>query len=179
MHRTDTYSFFPSRSGWSGLLALLFVVTLLPACASKKEAPEKTVRLAIAIEADERVNADAQGRPAPIQVQLFELKSRSAFEEADFFSLQSKPRQVLGADLAESTELVLRPTDRKLIKRRVDGQAVAIGVIAGYRDLGRAVWRATYVLPPRQTQGWFGSSSQDLKVQIKVGADTVSIAEVD
>lgn len=178
MYRTDTFRFSAAR-GWPGLLACLLLAALLSACASKKEAPEKTVNLDISIEADERVNADAQGRPAPIQLQIFELKSRSAFEEADFFSLQGKPRQVLGNDLAQSSELVLRPTDRKSIKHRVDSQTVAIGVIAGYRDLGRAVWRATYVLPPRQTQGWFGSSSQNLRIRIKAGADAVSIAEAD
>lgn len=161
------------------VLASLLLAASLSACASKAEPQEKIVELDIMIEADARVNADAQGRPAPIQVRIFELKSRSVFEEADFFSLQGKPRQVLGDDLAGSDDLVLRPGDVKRIQRRADPKAVAIGVIAGYRDLGRSVWRTTLSMPPKQTKGWFSSSSQTVRVRIKVGADTVSITEAD
>lgn len=163
----------------SCMLAFLLFAMMLSACASKKESPEKTVNLDIVIEADASVNADAQGRPAPIQVRVFELKSRSVFEDADFFSLQGKPRQVLGADLADADDLLLRPSDVKNIKRRADDKTVAIGVIAGYRDLGRSVWRATYVMPAKQAQGWFSSSNQTVRVRIKVGADTVSVTEAD
>lgn len=181
MNRTDTFRFLPGP--WRPLFALapllLVLGFVLSACASKKESPEKAVHLDVVIEADARVNADGQGRATPIQVRVFELKSRSVFEEADFFSLQGKPRQVLGDDLADSDDVVLRPSDVKRIKRRADNKTVAVGVIAGYRDLGRSVWRATYVLPPRQTQGWFSSSNQTVRVRIKVGADTVSVTEAD
>lgn len=161
------------------LLAALLLAASLSGCASKTESPEKTVNLDIVIEADARVNADNQGRPAPIQVRIFELKSRSVFEEADFFSLQGKPRQVLGDDLAESDELVLRPGDVKRIQRRADPKTVSVGVIAGYRDLGRSVWRASHPMPPKQVKGWFSSSNQTVRVRIKVGADTVSVSEAD
>lgn len=162
-----------------GRVASLLLLALLTACASTAEPPQKVVSLDIVIEADARVNADAQGRPAPIQVRVFELKSRSVFEDADFFSLQGKPRQVLGDDLAQSDDLLLRPGDVKTIQRRADGKSVAVGIVAGYRDLGRSVWRATYVMPPRQTKGWFSSSNQTVRVRVKVGADTVSVTEAD
>jgi len=179
MYRTNTLRFSLRRLVWPRLLAGSLFVAMLAACAGRNEAPEKTLILDLAIEADERVNADAQGRPAPIQLQVFELKSRAVFEEADFFSMQGRPRQTLGNDLTDTHELVLRPSDRKSIKRRLDGQTMAIGVIAGYRDLGHAVWRATYMLPARKAQGWFGSSSQNVRVRVKVGADAVSIAETE
>jgi len=179
MYRTKKLRFSSRRLRWPRILAGSLFLALLAACAGKNEAPEKTLILDLAIEADERVNADAQGRPAPIQLQIFELKSRAVFDGADFFSMQGRPRQTLGNDLTESHEAVLRPSDRKSIKRRLDGQTVAIGVIAGYRDLGHAVWRATYILPARQVQGWFGSSNQTVRLRIKVGADTVSIAEAE
>lgn len=179
MYRNNPFRPSPNRFVWLRILGGILFAALLTSCAGKKEPQEKTVNLELVIEADDRVNADGQGRPTPIQLQVFELKSRSAFEEADYFSLQAKPRQILGNDLAESHELVLRPSDRKVLKRRLDGQTVALGVIAGYRDLGHSVWRATYVLPPKQAQAWFGSSSQNIRVRIKVGADAVLIAETD
>lgn len=179
MKDNEMFRFLAGGLKLSGGVASLLLVAALAGCASSAEPPQKVVSLDIVIEADVRVNADAQGRPAPIQVRVFELRSRSLFEDADFFSLQGKPRQVLGEDLAESDDLVLRPGDVKNIQRRADGKTVAVGIVAGYRDLGRSQWRATYVMPPRQAQGWFSSSNQTVRVRVKVGADTVSVTEAD
>lgn len=179
MNTTEIFRCLAGRARPWGVLASVLLAMSLSACASQGDVPEKTVSLDILIEADARVNADAQGRPAPIQVRVFELKSRSVFEEADFFSLQGKPRQVLGGDLAESDDLVLRPGDAKRIQRRADPETVAIGVVAGYRDLGRSVWRATFTMPPRQAQSWYSSSSQTVRVRIKAGADTVAVTQAD
>ena len=46
-----------------------------------------------AINADPSVNPDRGGRPSPIVVRVYELKSVAAFNSADFFSLFDKEQE--------------------------------------------------------------------------------------
>lgn len=55
------------------------------------------------------VNPDLNRKPSPIVLKVFQLKTASAFESADFFSLQDKPQSVLGADLLGVDRIILRP----------------------------------------------------------------------
>jgi type VI secretion system protein VasD len=122
-------------------LALLALTAVLAACAAKPPAPPPTV-LRGAIEASAAVNPDARGRPSPIVVKVFELRSVGPFEAADFFSLFDKDREALGADVLRKEELTLRPGERVAIDRTLDPDTRYVGIVAGYRALERSRWRA-------------------------------------
>jgi len=97
------------------------------------------------------VNPDARGRPSPIAIKVFELKSLAPFETADFFSLFEKDKQTLGAELLARDELTLTPGERTLIARDLMPETRYVGVVAAYRDLERATWRAVVPTPPKKT----------------------------
>jgi type VI secretion system protein VasD len=121
------------------LLALALAM-LLSACAGKPPPTPPTV-LRGAIEATATVNPDARGRPSPIVVKVFEMKSLGPFEAADFFSLFDKEREALGADLLRKEELTLRPGERLALDRTLDPDTRFVGIVAGYRALERSRWR--------------------------------------
>lgn len=73
------------------------VCASLAACASLP-ARKETADLIVKIKVSEGANPDEHQRPAPVMVRLYELKSAGAFENADFFTLQSDSRKVLGDD---------------------------------------------------------------------------------
>ncbi|MBS1135067.1 MAG: type secretion system-associated lipoprotein [Burkholderiaceae bacterium] len=70
-------------------------VAVLTGCGS---AP-KPVVVKLTIEASADANPDTRGRPSPVTVKLFELKSSASFEKADFFSLFDRERETLGPEL--------------------------------------------------------------------------------
>ena len=83
---------------------------------------------------------------------IYELKTDAAFGRADFFSLWDGESATLGADLVARDELQLRPGETRTLQRTLQPDTREIGVVAAFRDLERAQWRAPHVVVPNQTQ---------------------------
>lgn len=142
----------PGISSTRRRLALLALAgTLLAACSSAPKPPPPTIVSASFVAAPD-LNPDSSGRPSPLVVRVYELKALSAFNDADFFSLWDGDQKVLAADLNAREEMVLRPGDSNAMTRNTKAETRFIGVVAGYRDLERAAWRASVAVVPNQTQ---------------------------
>ncbi len=109
----------------------------LTACASQPVTSQ--VRLVIAAATD--VNPDGRGRPSPVSVRVYALKSSTIFESADFFSLYEKDATTLGQDVVRREELLLRPGESKPIDMILPADAKVLAVLAAFRDLEHARWR--------------------------------------
>lgn len=116
----------------------------LIACASKP--PPPTV-VQVTLEAKPSVNPDSTGRPSPVVVRVYELKSVALFESSDFFALFEKDRETLGGEMVRADEFNLSPGDRRSFERVLDPATRYIAVVAGFRDLERARWRASLPVP--------------------------------
>ncbi len=114
-------------------------------------------------------------------VKVYELKSIVAFENGDFFTLQNDDKKILIGDILAVDEFIFRPGDTQFIRRRADTKAVAIGVLAGYRDLGKSVWRAVYRLPPAPDNSWYRTMMPRKKIKLKIGVgqQAVLITELE
>jgi type VI secretion system protein VasD len=97
------------------------------------------------------VNPDARGRPSPVTVRVYGLKTRSLFESADFFALYEKDKETLAADLVDREEFQLKPGDTRLIDKPVAAGITQLAVFAAFRDVERAQWRAVMAIIPKQT----------------------------
>lgn len=97
------------------------------------------------------VNPDSNGRASPIVVRVYDLKSTAAFDSADFFSLWDKDQATLGADMTAREEYLLRPGEQRSLQRMPQNGAAYLGVIAAFRDIEHARWRATIAVPPNKT----------------------------
>lgn len=138
MNTTSTPSFLRRRGLLlaSGVLA----IAALPGCSmfgSKSPATLTTTVVASA-----QVNPDIHKRPSPVVVRVFELKSSTLFEQADFVSLFEKDQAVLAGDLVSREEFVLRPGESKPITKPLSPDTKFVGVMAAFRELERARWRA-------------------------------------
>lgn len=159
-------------------VATLACLLALSACASSGEPkPKEPIRLDMRVNALPDVNPDDRGRAAPIVVRIYELKNDGAFEAADFFTLQTQDKTVLADDVAKRDELQLRPGEHQTFVRRPDPATKTIGVIAAYRDLPNAVWRAVYAMPAAPDKAWYRLFTPKLKLTIDLEAKAVKITE--
>lgn len=94
------------------------------------------------LDAGAQLNPDARKRPSPVVVRVFELKVPTQFESADFVSLFEKDQAVLGADMVSRDEFVLRPGESKSINKPLSPDTKFVAVMAAFRELERARWRA-------------------------------------
>jgi type VI secretion system protein VasD len=134
------------RRALSGL-GLLAAGALLAGCA-KPPPPPVTTPVAMTLVAGADANPDARGRASPLTVRVYALKTGSAFESADFFSLFEKDQATLGAEMGQREEVLLRPGDSRKLEMTLPADIKAIGVMAAYRDLERARWREVRPVEP-------------------------------
>ena len=116
-----------------------------------REAPP--VQVALSLEAGPRVNPDIGGRPSPVIVRVYELRSPVAFQAADFFTLFDKESQALGADLVGRDEYQLKPGERLLFARPLRPGTRAVAAVAAFRDLERSTWKAVLPIPTAPPAG--------------------------
>lgn len=133
---------------------LVGILVAWSAQTNAQETPKEPTKLSISIEALLGVNPDNSLRPSPIKVRIYELKDPSAFEDADYFSLDTADKVTLAADMLVKDEFILRPGDKRNIERKSHTQTTAIGVLAGYRDLPNAIWRVTHKLKTAPEASW-------------------------
>ncbi len=128
------------------VLAILGTVALY-GCAGP---PEPTV-VELTLRAAPDINPSRDGRPSPVVVHVYQLQSLTTFNEADFFQLADQAATTLGSALVAEEELVLMPGETKTIVREFKPPASFLGLLASYRDVDNAVWRASAQVSANQT----------------------------
>lgn len=136
-----------SRRASAVALALLGAALLLPACGSKPP-PAKPKVITVELQAASNLNPNVNGRPSPVVVRLYELKSAAQFQSTDFVTLFEKDQSALGADVVVREEFVLNPGESKLVSRGLGADSKFIAVMVAFRDLERAKWRSSAQLDP-------------------------------
>lgn len=140
-------TFLGEKRGWwlgSACLAAMLVV----GCAS---APKPT-KVSGTVEATATVNPSASMRPSPLMLRVYELKTATAFNGADFMSLYQRDQAELAADLVAREEMTLAPGESKPWAKMLSPDTKFIGVVAAYRDLEHARWRAIAAVEPGKAQ---------------------------
>lgn len=136
---------------------VLFTVLLLAGCSNTP--PNLTVNL----QAANYLNPDVYKHSSPVVVTIYQLKSATAFQQANFFALNNNALGTLGGDLLDKQEIELRPKQSQKLKIPLSPEANYVGIVAGFRDPDRAQWRRLVKVEP-------GSNA---KVQISLGTQNV------
>ena len=135
-----------ARSGRrASALALVGVAALAAACGSSPPL------LRGAITVDSNVNPDRAGRPSPIVVRIYELKSIAAFNGADFFALFDNEQATLSSELVGREEFQLQPAETRQYRRQLQPDTKFIGVVGAFRDLEQARWRQAVPVPSKRS----------------------------
>lgn len=91
------------------LLAVLVLSAVLWGCNSSKSRVGTLLNLdtdlKLTFKVDANVNPDDNNRPSPVFVRLYQLKSPTAFEKADFIDIYEQDTKVLAADLVSQEKL--------------------------------------------------------------------------
>ncbi len=104
-----------------------------------------------AINVDPNVNPDRAGRPSPIVVRIYELKSVAAFNGADFFALFDNEGAALSGELVGREEFQLQPGETRQYRRQLQPDTKFIGVVGAFRDLEQSRWRQTVPVPSKRS----------------------------
>jgi type VI secretion system protein VasD len=158
------------RQALRSLLAGGLVLTLLAglsACGAVSN-PFKAAVTSLAgnVQASADLNPSVSQRPSPLRVRVYELKSATAFNQADFMALYQGDQAALGADLVSREELMLQPGETRALNKNLAADTRFLGVVAVYRDLERATWRTTVAIKPGAKNS-FDIRAERLAVTVK------------
>ena len=140
-------------------LPRLVLALLIAGCGGPKVPTPVPIEGVLAAHAG--VNPDISGRPSPVAVKVYQLHSSGSFESSDFFSLYNQAAAVLGADLVSSTDIIVSPGESKKFDQEIDPRTRFVGIVAGFRDIQNASWRALLPVPAKDL------SKQRLEVTVK------------
>jgi len=144
MKRTG-FKTIPRRPASGVVLAVAVAVGFaLSACAAK---PPKPVIARMSVTAGADVNPDATGRPSPVIVRVYQLKDDAAFTGADFFAIFDQEQATLGPGLVGREEFVMEPGAAHSVEYPISQDASFLGVVAAFRDIRNAEWRALKPAP--------------------------------
>jgi type VI secretion system protein VasD len=143
--------------------AALVAAAALANCAG---APPKPAQVAGTIQASAQLNPSASQRPSPLLLRVYELKTAAAFNGADFMALYQRDQAELGAELLAKEEFMLSPGESRPYAKTLSPDTRFIGVIAAFRDLEHARWRALVPIQPGQKH----------KVEIRAAERSIDMA---
>jgi type VI secretion system protein VasD len=173
--RFELMDFVRFSKGIALPLALMAAFASVSACTSagSSSAPEaaaaaavpvaRTLEITITAAAD--LNPGPSGKPAPLSMQIYVLKSTGRFQSLDFFALKNGGAGALGGDAVDTSSVSVRPGETKTVTVSSGLDGSYIGVAAGYREIDNARWQA-------QT----GIGGAD-KFAIRAGKSSVSISQ--
>jgi type VI secretion system protein VasD len=111
----------------------------------------KPTNAVVDLQAAQNLNPDVTGRPSPLRVRIYELKSVGTFNKADIFSLSEKDKDLLAADLVAMEEIQVKPGMQQTLSRKLSPDTKFLAVLAPYRDWEHATWRASIEIPQGKT----------------------------
>ena len=130
---------------------LVVIAVLLAGCGAKVPPPLPPTQVVLDIQTFGDINPNSEGRPSPLVLRFYELKSLSSFKSADFISLYEKDKGLLGGDLIQKHEFVMQPNDKKTVRLVLQDDTVAIGGFAVFRNYQQARWRTSANVRPHQS----------------------------
>ena len=116
------------------ILSLAIVAVALASCSG---APEAKLYLNSA----QYLNPNINGRPSPVVLSVYELKSAYAFKQASYYALTSNLAKTLGPNLIDKQTIEIRPNSSKSFTQDLSPNTHYIGLIAGYRNIDQSTWR--------------------------------------
>lgn len=113
----------------------------LTGCHSKAPKPTTAV-VSISLQVQPDVNPDPDGHPKPIVLHVYQLKSDTAFVNANYFALVDDEKRALAGELVSREEKELAPGESRMLDVPLDPETRFFAVLGEYRDLDHSVWQA-------------------------------------
>jgi type VI secretion system protein VasD len=105
------------------------------------------VKASMTVAASADANPDSSGRPSPVVVRVYQLRTDARFSNTEFFDLYDDEQKVLGPELISRDEYMVNPAQSKTMEITVAGDTRYVGAIAAFRDIRNSQWRGLVPAP--------------------------------
>ncbi len=123
-----------------------------------------TANMSVSVQGRAGMNPGPDGKDRPVTVSILQMNGSSAFDAADYVSLQS-PSSALGSELVKADQIVISGTSPESRVIPVQAGASVIGVVGGFRAPSGKVVRRKIAAP-----------AKDAGLIISVGPNGISVS---
>lgn len=115
------------------------------------------------VQAASFLNPNIYNQTSPIVISIYQLKSPTTFQQANFLALSMDPIKTLGEDLLDKTELEIQPETKQEFFQNLSFDTKYIGLLAAFRDPEKSQWRQLI------------SIKSDKNIKLKINLQTLKI----
>jgi type VI secretion system protein VasD len=133
----------------TALLAVIATPAADAGAAAPSVAPPSNVKVPMTVASRADANPDATGRPSPVVLRVYQLKTDAVFSRSEFFARFDDEQKVLGSELISRDEFVLTPAENRNLEITLNDDTRFVGAIAAFRDIRNAQWRILAKTPLR------------------------------
>lgn len=126
-------------------IAKLFIASYLLIILTGCFYQDKNIK--INVHAVHYLNPDVHGRPEPLVITFYELKSPLRFQRANYQQLTQNTLQTLQTDLLDKRTIVMKPANEKFLKWNIANATQYLGISAAYRNIHPMHWKKWFKLP--------------------------------
>lgn len=162
----------------SGILQILQATVLaifLASCSSSDGSQAQGSEIKINLIADQDINPNDNGLPAPLSVFIYNVKDADVFSSADLFDILNGTKSLQQAS-SKIYETILQPGSSQRVFITLDEDARMLGFIGAYRDFNGLVCLTTWELPGKKRTWWrriFSNVSLELNAHFHKTAMTI------
>lgn len=102
----------------------------------------------IRVETTDSINPDMNNRPSPIQVKIYELSSRTTFDNLDFDRAFYEAKTFLSDELISNIEYTIQPSESINHKVNLSNSTHFIAILAGFINIDKSRWKHVYAVKP-------------------------------
>lgn len=130
--------------------ASIFIFLALIGCSSTPKPPIAQISLNVQNDINPFLVNAKTPEARPVVIRLYELTSLAAFNSTDFLSIFNDYQSALGNELLFSEEFRLVPGMRQKFNRPLNVDTRYVGVVAAFKELERAQWKAFTAIPVKE-----------------------------
>jgi type VI secretion system protein VasD len=113
------------------------------------------------------LNPNVYRQASPVVVTIYQLKSATAFEQANFFELTQNPQDALGSDFIDKEEIEVQPGQQQRLKIALLPTVHYLGVVAAFRNMDMSQWRQVKAI----------KSERDIGISIHLATQSILVDE--
>lgn len=95
---------------------------------------------------DKNINLNILGNAAPIQLRIYQLRSKKLFLKENYTNLTTHASKTLKNDLIAVEKIIVRPGQTIKYAKQMHKDIRFIGVVAGYRNFKYREWKSVFTV---------------------------------
>lgn len=154
---------------WLKILHRIIILMVLQ-CGLFGCSSDKLPTMELHVHAAPYLNPNINDQPSPVVVTVYQLKSATAFQQANFYTIENDPTAILDGDLLDKYEFEIEPDQKKVIDLNNTLDTHYIGIVAQFRDPDNAAWRQLIAVKSGEASKlMINLSAQHLSAQLQKG----------